>query len=138
MVAAHHAASGEEERALIVSAIRDIFHNYNPRKLGDVDGLIEEWCDRSLRLSRQFSIISRASAGNVEAHLRSCWRSSFILESERADLPLKIDREGEERLLLAKVRAKYLSADACGQQPSSGAAAAAAAANQRKRWWNRS
>ena len=79
-----HAANGGEERELIAREIRDIFHNYNPRKLADVDGLVEEW-------------------------------------------------DGEERLLLAKVRAKYLP-------PNGGRAPAAVTGlepKQRKRWWQR-
>jgi hypothetical protein len=76
---------------LIVRAIRDIFHNYNPRKLADVDGLISEW-------------------------------------------------EGEERLLLAKVRAKYLpggGGGGGGGGPDSGAGGEVGAVQQKKRWWQR-
>ena len=80
-----HAANGNEEREIIARAIRDIFHNYNPRKLADVDELVEQW-------------------------------------------------QGEERLLLAKVRAKYLP-EGAGHAPK--ADDTTVEAKHRKRWWQR-
>jgi hypothetical protein len=78
-----HAASGEEELAMIIQELREIFHNCNPRKLADIGVLMEEW-------------------------------------------------EGEERLLLGKVRAKYVTGS-CEQQHG----AAQSEVKQRNKWWGR-